>query len=198
MNELVIGNLDPKRIPETARVIAAAMSSNPIHVAVFQGKGKDEVRRQEAMFEVILQHAPGQARVARRDRRIVGAYRMVKWPGCQPSREASEKLLPLLEQALGDSIPRVVHWVTIWKSFDPMKTHWHLGPVAVDPEVQGQGIGTKLMEDFCSHVDRQGDPAYLETDKPGNVRLYERFGFSVKNEEEIYGVKNFFMWRSRH
>jgi ribosomal protein S18 acetylase RimI-like enzyme len=36
----------------------------------------------------------------------------------------------------------------------------------------------------------------LETDKPENVRFYQRHGFEVIAEEEIYGVVNSFMWRS--
>jgi ribosomal protein S18 acetylase RimI-like enzyme len=39
------------------------------------------------------------------------------------------------------------------------------------------------------------DDAYLETDKPENVRFYERFGFEVVGEEEVLGVPNWFMLR---
>ena len=119
LNELVIGNLDRRRIPETAKIIAAAMSSNPIHVAVFQGKGEEEVRRQEAMFEILFRHATGQARVARRDRRIVGAYRMVKWPGCQPSREAADKSYFQTTAKLCDGLEKVIE--SYQHSDDPRK-----------------------------------------------------------------------------
>jgi hypothetical protein len=40
----------------------------------------------------------------------------------------------------------------------------------------------------------------LETDKPENVRLYERFGFEVRCHAFVLGVQNWFMWRqpTRH
>ncbi len=64
------------------------------------------------------------------------------------------------------------------------------------PERQGQGLGRQLLTYFCEHVDRLGMAAYLETDKPENVRLYQRFNFEVTSEALVLGVPNWFMWRS--
>jgi ribosomal protein S18 acetylase RimI-like enzyme len=77
----------------------------------------------------------------------------------------------------------------------PREPHCHLGPVAVVPEMQGQGIGSQLLEHFCRYVDQAGEVAFLETDKLENARLYERFGFSVTEEALSLGVRNWFMWR---
>jgi hypothetical protein len=51
------------------------------------------------------------------------------------------------------------------------------------------------MEAYCVRVDAAGGDAYLETDKPANVRFYERFGFEVIGDQEILGVTNWFMLR---
>jgi hypothetical protein len=51
------------------------------------------------------------------------------------------------------------------------------------------------MEVFRAQMDAVGEAAYLETDKPENVRFYERFGFEVVGEEEVLGVPNWFMIR---
>jgi ribosomal protein S18 acetylase RimI-like enzyme len=40
-----------------------------------------------------------------------------------------------------------------------------------------------------------GEASYLETDKEINVRFYERFGFEVIGEEEVLGVRNWYMYR---
>jgi hypothetical protein len=37
--------------------------------------------------------------------------------------------------------------------------------------------------------------SYLETDKPENVRLYQRFGFRVIESADVLGVRNWFMSR---
>jgi len=48
---------------------------------------------------------------------------------------------------------------------------------------------------FSARMDAAGEDAYLETDKPINVRFYERFGFEVVGEQEVLGVPNWFMVR---
>jgi len=98
--------------------------------------------------------------------------------------------------ALGPrSAGRTMKWLGTWSKHDPEKRHWHLGPVAVDVHLQGRGIGSMLMRAFCERMDAAGEDAYLETDKPENVRFYERFGFEVVGEEEVIGVANWFMMR---
>jgi len=51
------------------------------------------------------------------------------------------------------------------------------------------------MRVFCARMDAAGEAAYLETDKPANVRFYERFGFEVVGEQRVLGVPNWFMLR---
>ena len=47
-----------------------------------------------------------------------------------------------------------------------------------------------MMQAFCARMDAAGEDAYLGTDKPINVRFYERFGFEVVGEEDVLGVPN--------
>jgi ribosomal protein S18 acetylase RimI-like enzyme len=68
--------------------------------------------------------------------------------------------------------------------------------VAVDAHLQGMGIGSKLMRVFCAQMDAAGEAAYLETDKPENVRFYERFGFEIVGDEQVIGVPNWYMART--
>ena len=73
--------------------------------------------------------------------------------------------------------------------------HWHLGPIGIHPDLQGQGVGSALLSAFLKTVDQQRSPAYLETDVDRNVVLYQTFGFSVIGHAEINSVNNRFMWR---
>lgn len=86
-------------------------------------------------------------------------------------------------------------WFKEWEKHDPVEQHWHLGPIGVLPMHQGLGIGSILMERFCKEVDACMAKAYLETDLDKNVRFYEKFGFKVVYESEIFGVKNRYMLR---
>lgn len=60
--------------------------------------------------------------------------------------------------------------------------HFYLSALGVDPDRQGRGIGTALMQPVLDQCDRGGIPAYLETATARNVILYERLGFEVVEE----------------
>ena len=149
----------------------------------------------EAMLGLTLKHAPGRVPSAKDGGRIVGVMRMVEAPRCYPSPVQRLIQMSLMLTTLRGRLPRVLEWLSIWAKHDPRQPHWHLGPLGVLPERQGQGIGSRLLESFCEHLDQLQAAGYLETDRPENVRLYERFGFSVTGEAPVYGARSWFMWR---
>ncbi|MHA1943205.1 MAG: GNAT family N-acetyltransferase [Candidatus Thorarchaeota archaeon] len=60
--------------------------------------------------------------------------------------------------------------------------YMHLGPIAVDPEKQGKGYGSKLIRPMLTHLDEMKWHCYLEAQSESNVSLYEHFGFVVLNK----------------
>ena len=50
MNNIHISLMEKSDIQESASVLSVAMLNNPLHVAVFQGKGKKECMGIEKMF----------------------------------------------------------------------------------------------------------------------------------------------------
>ncbi|MEE8194687.1 MAG: GNAT family N-acetyltransferase [Dehalococcoidales bacterium] len=147
-------------------------------------------------MRVALERLPGQTFVAKDDGQIVGGMKMVEWPDCQLPPLKMLPMVPPMLKVLGTSIIKVFKWMPAWAKLDPKEPHWHFGPFTVLPQRQGQGIGSQLLTYFCKHVDRLGAAAYLETDKPENVPLYQRFSFEVTSEAPVLGVPNWFMWRS--
>jgi ribosomal protein S18 acetylase RimI-like enzyme len=85
--------------------------------------------------------------------------------------------------------------VAAWSARDLDERHSHLGPLAVDADLQGRGIGTRILSEYCRRLDRPGEVGYLETNKPENVRLYEHHGFTVIGTDTVIGVSNWFMRR---
>jgi ribosomal protein S18 acetylase RimI-like enzyme len=57
--------------------------------------------------------------------------------------------------------------------------HWYLWAIGVAPEHQGRGVAGHLMQPVFARADADGLPCYLETHKEANVRIYERYGFTV-------------------
>jgi ribosomal protein S18 acetylase RimI-like enzyme len=79
----------------------------------------------------------------------------------------------------------------------PKQPHWYLLALGVEPELQGQSIGTQLMAPILERCDAEHAGAYLESSKERNVPLYERNGFRVTDEFEVAdgGPRIWLMWR---
>jgi ribosomal protein S18 acetylase RimI-like enzyme len=128
--------------------------------------------------------------------RLVGVCGMARPGLCQPTLPERLTIFPslVLGNPLGTPL-RVLSWVRAWAGRDPNEPHCHLGPVAVDSRLTSRGIGGAMLAAFCERMDRECTLSYLETDKPENLRFYQKFGFTVIAEEEVLGVPNWFMSR---
>jgi ribosomal protein S18 acetylase RimI-like enzyme len=198
LDGLEIGTLGPADAEEVLGVLVRGMRDNPVHIAVF---GDDPRRRQERLlrvFEGAFGAMGWQANMlAARgpDGTILGVCGALPPGGCRLGPGQQLSLVPRLLSNGPRVAVRNVRWVGAWARRDPEERHWHLGPISVDSHLQRRGVGSRLMEVFCARVDAAGEAAYLETDKPSNVRFYERFGFEVIGEQEVLGVPNWFMLR---
>jgi predicted N-acetyltransferase YhbS len=79
----------------------------------------------------------------------------------------------------------------------PKELHWYLPLLAVDPLVQGQGVGTMLMLDGVATMDADGVGGYLETQKDENHAFYNRFGYELRDtlRPVADGPPYYTMWR---
>jgi ribosomal protein S18 acetylase RimI-like enzyme len=66
--------------------------------------------------------------------------------------------------------------------------HWYLWALGVDPDTQGQGIGTSLMRPGLEQADAQRLPSYLETHDEKNIVFYEKRGFRIVRQEQVPAV----------
>ncbi len=74
--------------------------------------------------------------------------------------------------------------------------HWHLAVVGTEPEAQGTGKGSAVLQPVLDHCDRAGESAYLESSKEANVPFYERHGFRVTERLDLpKGPSMWLMWR---
>lgn len=190
MGNVQISFMENSDIQESANVLSVAMVDNPLHVAVFQGKGEKQRMEIEKMFRGLLIDLPGIVFLAKESQNIIGVMRM---KSCQGRKVAHGPKDPIDENNIGW---RKSVWHTEWGRNDPTEQHWHLGPIGVLPGYQGSGIGSMLMKRFCREVDACFAKAYLETEGEKNVRFYLKFGFEVVREAEIFDVKNRYMLRA--
>ena len=73
------------------------------------------------------------------------------------------------------------HWVG---AHDPAEPAWQLDSIAVQPELQGRGIGRALIEAGLARARRDDTGAFLSTGTAANVVIYGRCGFRVYDEAD--------------
>jgi ribosomal protein S18 acetylase RimI-like enzyme len=180
------------QIAQAAGITARALRDNPSSVAV----SDDPLVRLEMLHSVFTQMLS--------DGRVAGVHRA----GCVLGVAAAvrpgiciEAMLPpdvrLLDEppASASDAERFLYSGSVLAAHDLPDTHWHVGPVGVEPGFQGMGLGSAAMKLLCQEFDEKGRVAWLETDKPENVRFYMSVGFEVVEEAPMLTARDWFMRR---
>ncbi len=196
MLEVEVGELAPHELWPAVQMLSRAFRDNPLPVAVF---GQNPERRRKALERYFSTWVPTLGWIplcARRNGWVTGLVGIAPPGRCRLGPWRFTRLALAVARGGGPrSVPRALTIASLWEKWDPAQGHWHLGPVGVEPSLQGMGIGSQMLERFCYYMDSLRALAYLETDKPENVRFYERFGFRVIGEEEALGITHWFMAR---
>jgi ribosomal protein S18 acetylase RimI-like enzyme len=165
------------------------MADNPINVAVY---GDDRARREArlrrlfvTLFRVMTALSP---LVALDDGRVVAVAGIAAPGTCQPGARQQLRFLPGTLALGPPTARRLLRWLNGWAAQDLDEAHSHFGPFGVEPSLQGRGIGSQVLHEYCRRLDEVGLLGYLETDKEVNVGLYQRFGFEVVAENTVLGV----------
>lgn len=192
----VIRPLSGDDLPAAAQLLALAMRDNPMHQAVF---GRHADRRQQGLQHFFARVLP----FIFSHGHLLGAFeqgQLIAVMGTLAPRRCRPHLLTRLRMAwqlLGHlplaTLWRLGQWLHTWRRLEPQEPHGHLGPLAVQTACQGQGLGTRLMHASLEWLEGQTHLAWLETDKPENVQLYEGLGFVLVREAKILGASNWLM-----
>lgn len=62
---------------------------------------------------------------------------------------------------------------------------WYLYSLTVHPDYQHTGLASKVMQPMLNFFDATGQSCYLETNKDGNIAMYEHFGFELMEKGYI-------------
>ncbi|MBW2698460.1 MAG: GNAT family N-acetyltransferase [Deltaproteobacteria bacterium] len=193
-----VSDLEASGLEDLAWVLARAFRDNPLNLAVIGGSKERRVRSNRQGMRTTLAGALGRAMV------------LAAGSGSEPLAGGLVALPPLqwplpppplglqLRTLIGQGLRVARRWGQIFHelgSLHPIRPHWYLAVVGVEPDVQGRGVGSELLHHFTRQVDADAQPAYLETDRFENVALYEHFGFDVESEIRVRGVPVWRMWR---
>jgi ribosomal protein S18 acetylase RimI-like enzyme len=192
-----IRKLQSADVPRVAKALASAFEDDPVMTWIFINDAEQHGRL-ERMFTFFLHriwlehdecYAPD------------GMFGAALWlpPGkWHLGPLAQLRLVPGMVAVMGRSLGRGFQAVqAIEKRHPSHPPHWYLPTLGVEPEYQGRGFGSALLEPVLARCDRDRVPAYLESSKRRNVVLYERHGFRVVEELRLpkSGPPIWRMWR---
>jgi GNAT superfamily N-acetyltransferase len=103
-------------------------------------------------------------------------------PKSMTGREALEWL-----RAFRTRLPRASKVQRAMEEHHPRAPHFYLRTVGVRTALQGQGIGSMLMQPTLERADSAGLPTYLEASSERSAALYERLGFRHTGAFELPG-----------
>jgi GNAT superfamily N-acetyltransferase len=183
-------------VPGLSRSLSRAFYDDPVTTYLFPNE-RDRSRRLERYFRFHLKSlfiprgeawtTPG-----------LEAASMWMLPGNrQPSvRQALWQTFPILA-ILGSRIGKAARLVQLLESHHPRSPHYFLGGIGTDPDVQGKGYGSALLNVVLQRCDAERVPSYLENSKERNLSFYESHGYEVIGEIFVPETtdKLWLMWR---
>jgi ribosomal protein S18 acetylase RimI-like enzyme len=184
-------------VPRIARALARSFEDDPVMSWVFPQDTK-RLDRLEVAFGFYLRKI-----WLRRDEcyavdRLFGAALWLPPGEWHLGPIEQLRLLPQMIAINGRNLPRMVTVLRMIETSHPKEPpHYYLAVLGVEPELQGRGFGSALMQPVLRRCDRERVPAYLESSKRRNVVLYERHGFRVVEELKLPkgGPPMWRMWR---
>jgi GNAT superfamily N-acetyltransferase len=192
---LEVRELARAELPAAVQLLARAMRDDPMYRAVFGADAEHRLGRLRRFFGALLPLMGRPPLSAWDAGRLVGVLGQFPPGTCRtPLRQQVRIALPLLSLNVGE-LWRLWRWVGASEAHDLAVRHWHLGPVAVDADWQGRGIGSRMLRAFCARMDEWGEVAFLETDKLASVRFYARSGFKLTARADVLGTPNWWLHR---
>ena len=192
-----VRKLHDRDVPRIAKALARAFEDDPVMTWIFRNDS-ERLTRLESMFAFFLRRI-----WLRHDECYApdGLFGAALWlpPGkWHLSLPAQLSLVPGMLRVMGGSLPRGFQVVQLMEKHHPREPpHYYLPTLGVEPEFQGRGFGSALLQPVLGRCDAERLPAYLESSKWRNVVLYERHGFRVVEELNLPkgGPPVWRMWR---
>lgn len=185
-------------VPVLARAMARAFYEDPVVGHWCSPAESHRLRRLELGFElflrrVYLRHDESYVR----EGAVVGGAMWLP-PGTW-KLGGLEQLRLIVGMAAIDArgLPRILRVLAFLEARHPHEPHYYLQFLGVDPDWQGRGIGSALLEPVLERCDRDRVAAYLEASSERNRALYERHGFAVVEAVRLPGggPRMWRMWR---
>jgi GNAT superfamily N-acetyltransferase len=172
------------------------MRDNPTTEAMFGPESLDRLASMTAIWTAFFRRPAGPAFGAFYRGCLIGVASATPPGGCIGSTfgERAGDVAAGPEPPLGD--PARPEYVRAhYAVHDLTEPHWHVGPVGVEPRIQGRGIGEALMRAVMRVMDAEGSPSWGETDTEANVRFYQSMGWELVKSVDVIGIPLWYLRR---
>lgn len=128
---------------------------------------------------------------------VVAAVALWAPPGVEAIHPDDEEVFSTRMEAIaGEHMARLAICTEMMAEAHPEEPAWYLQFLAVDPLVQGMGLGSVALREVLARADAAGQPAYLEATSARNRAFYLRHGFRDVGEIALPGGPTMHaMWR---
>jgi L-amino acid N-acyltransferase YncA len=164
-------------VPEVAAAYADAFASDPVFTFLCPGRLR-RAARLRTMFETeielyVLQNGGTVWTTSGYD----GAVSELPPGGWEMPKTATGKEALRWMRAYGTRLPRALKAQKEMADRHPSEPHFYVRTVGVRSALQGQGLGSALMQPTLQRADSAGLPTYIEASSERSAALYERLGF---------------------
>jgi GNAT superfamily N-acetyltransferase len=186
-------------VGSASAVIARAFHDDPLTVHLYPDE-QQRMRIAPVMFEALVRydflfgqvdHLPGFTAVA-------------AWMRPGETAETADRLAAAGFDNLPTEVPLArldAFFATIGPAHKQAapEPHWYLRLLGVDPDHQGMGLGSILLDHGLRRADATRQPCYLETFAERNVPFYLRHGFElvVDETEPLSGIRTWGFYRAQ-
>jgi ribosomal protein S18 acetylase RimI-like enzyme len=188
--------LELSDVPACGEAVARAFRNNPGFIGVFE-------RTEEERVRLLWRFAQTTIPMYLRYGRTYGAVSEGAVRAALLVLPSSRFEVPwTAELRLALVALRVSGWTTsnrigvvdaLMKRTRPKRPHHYVYMLATDPDWQGRGLASGLLENLPGRND--GEEYFLHTDDPKNLPFYERRGFTVVSEHALsFGAQFFQVW----
>jgi GNAT superfamily N-acetyltransferase len=189
----------PADVDSVARALARAFADDPIFGFLFDGMS-DVQGRAARFFRMLAPLHINNGMLLVPDGEVVGASLWDPPGHWRIPVSAQIRMAPsLLFRVFGSrSFSHLRDYAKVEKLHaQHTEPHYYLAVLGTEPDHQGKGIGSALMQPILDRCDREGVGAYLESSKEKNIPFYARHGFEVVSEHSFHagGPSLWPMWR---
>ena len=183
-------------VPRLALVLGRAFDSDP-PMRWFLRDDERRVELARQMFDVMLRAVHLTRDACYTTEQVSGGALWVPPGRWRLGFWQQVRLLPGMVRVFGRDLPRAQRGLAVMDTGHPRRPHWYLDSLGVEPESQGRGVGSALMQPVLERCDRERMPAYLNAGSSRSRDLYLRHGFHVMEEFRLPedGPPLWRMWR---